>query len=129
MRLKAKAGAVIDTEVYVNEDRSEDSLLGEKDAERLGIVTVKPEWAAQEVEIRRTKQNSRAGLEEKDQSVMRDQRVVDEQMEKVAKEYKEVFEGIGKYKGPPVEIQVEEGVRPVVQPPRRIPLHYQEPLK
>ena len=42
---------------------------------------------------------------------------------------KEVFEGIGKYKGPPVEIQVEEGARPVVQPPRMIPLHYQEPLK
>ena len=35
---------------------------------------------------------------------------------------KEVFEGIGKYKGPPVEIQVEEGIRPVVQPCRRITL-------
>ena len=42
---------------------------------------------------------------------------------------KEVFEGIGKYKGPPVEIQVEEGVRPVVQPPRRRPHLYQEPLR
>ena len=28
---------------------------------------------------------------------------------------KEVFEGIGKYKGPPVEIQVEGGDRHVVQ--------------
>ena len=45
VRLKAKAMAVIETEVYVNKDRSEDSLLGEKDAERLGIVTVKPEGA------------------------------------------------------------------------------------
>ena len=129
VRLKAKAGAVIDTEVYVNEDRSEDSLLGEKDAERLGIVTVRPEGAAREVEIRRIKQNCKAGLEKEDQTVMRDQKLVDEEMDRVAKEYKEVFEGIGKYKGPPVEIQVEEGVRPVVQPPRRIPLHYQEPLK
>ena len=33
------------------------------------------------------------------------------------------------YKGPPVEIQVKEGVRPVVQPPRRTPLHYQELLR
>ena len=114
MRLKAKAGAVIETEVYVNKDRSEDSLLGEKDAERLGIVTVKPEGAAREVEIRRIKQNSKAGLEKVDQTVIRDQRVVDEEMERVAKEYKEVFEGIGKYKGPPVEIQVKEGARPVV---------------
>ena len=61
--------------------------------------------------------------------MMRDQRVIDEEMENVAEAYKEVFEGIGKYKGPPVEIQVNEGVRPVVQPPRRIQLHYQEPLR
>ena len=120
---------MIETEVYVNGDRSEESLLGEKDAERLGIVTVRQEGAAREVEIRRIKQNSKTGLEKLDQTVMRDQRMVDEQMEKVAKDYKEVFEGIGRYKGPPVKIQLEEGVRPVVQPPRRIPLHYQEPLK
>ena len=117
--MRAKADAVIETKVYIDEDRSEDSLLGDKDAERLGIVMVRPEGAAQEVEIRRVKQNSRAGLEKEDQAVMRDQRVVDEEMEKVAKEYKEVFEGIGKYKRPSVEIQVKDGVRPVVQPPRR----------
>ena len=40
MRLEAKAWAVIETEVYVNKDNSEESLLGEKGAERLGIVTV-----------------------------------------------------------------------------------------
>ena len=61
--------------------------------------------------------------------MMRDQRVIDEEMENVAEAYKEVFEGIGKYEGPPVEIQGKEGVRPVVQPPRRIQLHYQEPLR
>ena len=65
----------------------------------------------------------RAGEGGSDQKVMRDQRLVNEDMENGAKEYKKVFEGIGKYKGPPVEIQVEEGVKPVVQPPRRIPLH------
>ena len=90
---------------------------------------MKPEGAATEVEIRRIKQNSKAGLEKEDQVVMRYQKKVDEGMEKLAKEYNEVFEGIWKYKGPPVEIQIKEGVRPVVQPPRRIPLHYQEPLR
>ena len=44
--------------------------------------------------------------------MLRDQKVVDEEMEKVAKDYKEIFEGIGKYRGPPVEIQVKERVRP-----------------
>ena len=128
-RLRAEAGAVIETEVYVNGDSSEDSLLGEKDAERLGIITLRPEGASTEIEIRRIKQNTKAGLEVEDQASLRDQKVVDQGMEKLAKEFKEVFEGIGKYKGPPVEIQVKEEVRPVVQPPRRIPLHYQEPLK
>ena len=55
VRLKAEAGAVIDTEVYVNGDSSEDSLLGEKDAERLGIITLRPEGAFREIEIRNTK--------------------------------------------------------------------------
>ena len=129
VNFRAEAGAVIETEVYVNKDRKEESLLGEKDAERLGVITVRPRGAASEVEIRRIKQNSKKGLEKEDQAVMNNQKTVDERMEKVAKEYEEVFEGIGKYKGPPVKIQVEEGVRPVVQPPRRIPLHYQEPLR
>ena len=35
--LKAQAGAVIATYVYVSEDDSETSLLGKHDAERLGI--------------------------------------------------------------------------------------------
>ena len=108
--LTAEAGAMIETEVYVNEDRSEESLLGEKGAERLGIVTVRPEGAARKVEIRRVKQNSKAGLEKVDQTVMRDLKVVDAQMEKVAEDFKEGFEGIGKYKWPPVKIQGKEGV-------------------
>ena len=37
--------------------------------------------------------------------------------------------GIGKYKGPPVKIQMAEDIKPVIQPPRRIPLHYIQPLK
>ena len=40
IQLKAEAGAVIETYVYVNDDTAESSLLGEKDAQRLGIVTI-----------------------------------------------------------------------------------------
>ena len=87
VRMKAAAGAVIETKVFVNGDRSEASLLGEKDAAQLGVVTVRPEGAAREVEIRRVKQNSKVGLEKEDQAVLRDQKVVDEEMEKVAKDY------------------------------------------
>ena len=47
----------------------------------------------------------------------------------VAEEFKLLFQGKCRYKGPPVQIQVKPGARPVIQPPRRIPLHYREPLE
>jgi hypothetical protein len=36
--------------------------------------------------------------------------------------YDHIFKGIGKYGGDPVKNQVEEGIQPINQPPRRIPL-------
>ena len=50
-------------------------------------------------------------------------------MESLIKEYEDIFGGVGKYKGDPVKIQVKEGVKPIIQPARRIPLHYRQPLK
>ena len=49
-------------------------------------------------------------------------------MERVVKNFKPLFEGIGKYKGQPVPIQMREDVSPVIQPVRKIPLHYIYPL-
>ena len=40
--LKARAGAKINTTVYVVQDQ-EESLLGKKDGRRLGIITIDPE--------------------------------------------------------------------------------------
>ena len=53
----------------------------------------------------------------------------EDKMNRVAKEFKPLFQGIGQYKGPPIQIQVKPEARPVIQPPRRIPLHYREPLE
>ena len=50
-------------------------------------------------------------------------------MNKLAKEYEDIFQGIGKYRGEPVKIQLTANVSPIIQPPRRIPLHYVQPLK
>ena len=44
-------------------------------------------------------------------------------------ELKRLLQGIGRYKGPPVQIQVKPEASPVIQPPRRILLHYREPLE
>ena len=46
---------MIETYVYVNNDTAETSLLGEKDAQRLGIVMIRPEGAPEQVEVRRIK--------------------------------------------------------------------------
>ena len=53
MTLQAEAGATIDTEVYVNDSETEESLLGEKDAERLGIIQVRIRGGSEAVEVRR----------------------------------------------------------------------------
>ena len=47
--LRAQAGAVIATHVYINDDNSETSLLGKKDAERLGIVKINLRGSREEV--------------------------------------------------------------------------------
>ena len=47
--LTAKAGAQIQTWVYINDDDTETSLLGKRDAIRLGIVTITPDGKSQEV--------------------------------------------------------------------------------
>ena len=50
-------------------------------------------------------------------------------MNNLAKDYMVIFQGIGKYKGEPVKIQLTGDVSPIIQPPRRIPLLYVQPLK
>ena len=58
-----------------------------------------------------------------------DQKKVDKDMKDLEEKYKDIMIGIGKYKGTPVKIQLAEDIKPVIQPPRRIPLHYMQPLK
>ena len=50
-------------------------------------------------------------------------------MEQLAEEYRDIFGGVGKYKGPEIKIQIRENVVPVIQARRRIPLHYTKPLE
>ena len=45
------------------------------------------------------------------------------------KEFSNIFGGVGKYKGDPVKIQVDKNTVPVIQPPRRIPIHYRQALE
>ena len=124
VKIRAEAGAEIDTYVYVNDDGKETSLLGKEDAVRLGIVTMKLEGAEKEyTTVSRIRQNRKT-----DFSPGRSQ-PQGQEMEQMLAKYSHMFKGIGKYVGDPVKIQVKEGISPVNQPPRRIPLQYVEPLK
>ena len=52
MTLQAEAGATIDTEVYVNDSETEESLLGEMDVEWLGINQVQVRGGSKAMEVR-----------------------------------------------------------------------------
>ena len=136
---KAKAGARIETWVYVNDDDKETSLLGKTDAVQLGIININPNGATkqaskandcndtEEERVNRVRMTRKSEIESTDEG--HKVKTMDDNMKTLIAEYEDIFEGVGKYKGDPVKIQVKEGVKPIIQPARRIPLHYRQPLK
>ena len=72
---------MITTYIYVMDSEGEDSLLGEKDAERLGIVILDPEGAEKEVLLARLVQNSRALFRKQDEEEPRPDGEVEKEME------------------------------------------------
>ena len=140
VKLRAEAGAVINTYVYVNDDNMDSSLLGEKDALRLGIVKINLKGSTEEVpweedmaqeedeSVRRIRQNRLSELLPAKMST-REVEENEKSMDKLAKEFQDIFGGVGRYKGPEIKIQIREDIQPVIQPRRRIPLHYVKPLE
>ena len=129
MWLRAQAGAVIATHIYINEGDSETSLPGKKDAERLGIVKINLGGSREEVNRIKVCRKSNPKEEKGESKNPERERENDKEMDELAKEYEGIFKGIGKYRGEPVKIQFTANVAPIIQPPRRIPLHYVQPLK
>ena len=135
VQLQAQAGATTTTYVYVNDDDKDSSLLGEKDALRLGIIRINLEGASEEVEqgndeeeLRRIKQTRLSELSETSRTE-EEEKDIQEAMNKLTEEYEDIFGGVGKYNGPEIKIQLRDNVVPVIQPRRRIPLHYMQPLE
>lgn len=51
-------------------------------------------------------------------------------MKRLVEDFPKLFtDNTGKVKGPPIKIQIRKDAVPVIQPSRRIPLHYMERLK
>ena len=134
VRLQAKAGACITTYVFVNDSDKDSSLLGKADAIRLGIIKINLKGESEEVDpngaeenVQRIKSMRLSDMQKEDSDTSKGT-AKDKDMEILTKEYEDIFHGIGKYEGPEVKIRLKENVRPVIQPPRRIPLHYVQPL-
>ena len=116
------------------------SLLGEKDALRLGIVKINLQGSKEEVpwgddmtqgedeSVKRIRQNRLSELSAAKMST-REVEENEKAMDKLAMEFQDIFGGVGRYKGPEIKIQVREYIQPVIQLRRRIPLHYVKPLE
>ena len=50
-------------------------------------------------------------------------------IDKLVKEYDELFHGLGKLKGYQVKLHIDENVQPVAQPHRRVPFHVRQQLE
>ena len=129
--LTAEKGASINTWVYVVNSQKETSLLGESDAVRLGIVAINLQGAETEVVIRKVEYIPKTSTPD-DQAVSagQTQSEIDRDMSKIKEKFSDVFsDKTGKFRGAQIRIQVEKDATPVIQPRRKIPLHYVDKLE
>ena len=128
--LTAERGAIIDAWVYIVDDKREQSLLGESDAIRLGIVKLDLKGADTEV-VKKMEYTRKMNMSPGDiVSGGETQSEIDGNMKQLQNEFPDLFtDKTGKCKGPPIKIQVRKGAVPVIQPQRRIPLHYMDRLE
>ena len=128
----------VQTWVCVNDEPKEQSLLGEKDPRRLGIVTINLKGASSEVNIDEEyeeqvgkitygwKTSPGGGVISGGET----QEDINANMRALVKKFSGVFtDRTGKCRGKPIKIQVRDNAEPVIQPPRRIPLQYLSKLK
>ena len=116
-------------------------MLGKDDAIGLGIIKMKLQGEAEEVDpngqkderVKRIRMMRPAEISKESKETTEEKRkqkkATEGRMAKLGNEFKDIFEGVGKYEGPEVVIQLKENVTPVIQPARRIPLHYVKPLE
>ena len=133
-------GARIKTTAYVLDDRKEQSLLGSVDAIRLGIVTLNPNGAKEEVIVDDNSEEEiamRVTHTKKDSpptngivSGGETQSEIDVKMQEKVKKNPTLFsERTGRFTGDPIPIHMKESAEPKVAPHRPIPFQYVEKFK
>ena len=135
MKLKAAAGGWIRSYVFVVKNTKE-SLLGLKEAERLGIVKVNPDGNSQTEDMddaRKLQETKKRDAPEPTEIVSdgQTQIQIDEKMKEIKRKFSEVFsDKLGKATGvEAVEVEVDDEVKPIQQKQRRIPVHYVDRFK
>ena len=127
---QAENGAEIETWIYVVNDKNEQSLLGKADAIRLGIVQLNLNGAETEVIKKMSFIPKEIVLVDGIVSGGETQQSIDKRMQDIIKDFPSVFtDTTGRFRGGPIKIQVKSNAVPVIQAPRRIPLHYRERAK
>ena len=106
----------------------EQSLLGEKDVTKLGIIKLDVDGTAEDVvqqlSVKSNKPDSHIV------SGGQTQQEIDANMAEFDQEFSSVFShSSGKFVGDPIKIHMKSNAITVVQPPRGIPLHYVPKLK
>ena len=116
--------------MYVVNDKREQSLLGESDAVRLGVVKLDLKGSTEEV-IGRVSYISKPdppsnGIVSGNET----QEEINKRMKAMISQFPSVFTDVtGKFQSEPIKIQLKLGMSPVIQPPHRVPMHYQERLR
>ena len=134
--LKAVNGATISTTIYILDSRKEQSLLGYYDALRLGIVSLNPNGAEEEVlieddesddetlrRISHTKKHDPPsdGIVSGGQT----QAEIDAKMQEKITNNPSLFSNrTGRYNGEPITIHMKESAEPKVAPFRPIPFQF-----
>ena len=135
--MTAQQGATINTKIYIVDDSKEQSLLGKEDAVKLGIVILNPAGASEAyhqdntISTRNIKDFKELPLPENETIVSggQTQAQIDHNMSTLINNYPNLFsDKTGKFTGKPIKIQFDENASPVIQPTRRIPLHYIDSL-
>ena len=129
VKLKNQAGGTIKTRLYVVEGERE-SLLGKDDAIALGMIKVNPQ-GQEKCEL---SDRIRCLTEEKLKPKITDgivsggqtQAQTDQEMKKIVEENKAVFQGMGRAKFEPIQIQMRPEAVPRAQGRRPIPPQFEE---
>ena len=126
LKLTNNRGKTHLTRVYVKKGQ-EESLLGKEDAIALGLLKLSKDGDYPDEPVRCiTTETLHDLIKDGEVSGGQTQAQIDPVMEEILEGNKEIFQGMGRAKVPPIHIQVKEDAVPIIQGKRPIPIQLRE---